>query len=124
MIMEKGKIVIIVGHLVPEIKLKYDAIIVIRANLKELIERMEERKYGREKVKENIVSESIDYCGEKSEIVCKNVYEVESKHEKEQAIEYIKSISDGRPNKHPEKRSISKLDELFDLVNEDNKYGL
>jgi broad-specificity NMP kinase len=60
-----------VGHLVPEIKIKYDMIIVLRIGLKLLVERLEERGYQKEKIRENIVSESIDYCGIKSMEHCR-----------------------------------------------------
>ncbi len=119
----KNRCAIIVGHLVPEIKLKYDMIIVVRANLRELIKRMERRSYEREKLKENIVSESIDYCGVKSAELCEETYEVEHEKEKKEMLKYIRERSNGISENKPEVREISKMDELLDLVTDGNKYG-
>ena len=118
-----NKNLIIVGHLVPEIKLKYGVIIVVRANLKELIARMEERKYQKEKIKENIVSESIDYCGIKSTEMCTETYEVETEKEKKKILTYLKERSEGKSPEKPESEEISKMNELLELVAEGNTYG-
>ena len=119
----KKKNIIVVGHLVPEIRLKYDIIVVVRANLKELIKRMEGRKYQKEKIRENIVSESIDYCGVKSGEICTETYEVEGEKEKREILKYIKERDSGKSACRPESKEISKMDELLELVTDGNKYG-
>lgn len=115
---------IVVGHLLPEIKLKQDLTIVLRLSLKELIKRLEERNYEKEKIKENIVSESVDYCGTKAKETGNKTYEIETDAEKKEMIDYIVSKAAGNPNKEPEMKDISRFDELLELVTTDNKYGL
>jgi len=114
---------IVVGHLVPEIKLRYDMIVVVRANLKELIKRMEKRNYQKEKIRENIVSESIDYCGVKSMEGCTETYEVESEKERKEILNYIKERDNGKSANKPEAKEISKMSELLELVTDGNTYG-
>lgn len=117
--------VIVVGHLVPEMEMKPDMIIVIRVGLKELVKRLEERKYQIGKIRENIVSESIDYCGLKSLEACKETYEIETEEEKKGAIDYIRCRASGKPCNAPKIQEISKFNELLELVAmEGNKYGL
>lgn len=115
--------ILIVGHLVPELELKQDMTIVLRASLKELIKREEERGYPKEKIKENIVSESIDYFGVKSRELTPETYEIETKEQKSEIIDYIKSILAGKSIKQPDKEEISKLNELLELIMEGNTYG-
>ncbi|HII09983.1 TPA: AAA family ATPase [Candidatus Micrarchaeota archaeon] len=125
-IKEKGmsRNIIVVGHLVPEIKLKYDLIVVVRVNLKGLISRMERRNYQKEKIRENLVSESIDYCGVKSSEMCAETYEIENEEERRKVLNYIKERSAGKSANKPEAKEISKMDELLELVTEGNRYGL
>lgn len=120
----KEQNLIIVGHLVPELKLNQDVTVTLRLSLKELIKRLEARNYEKEKIKDNIVSESVDYCGSKAKEMCKETYEIETDAEKKEIIEYIKSKASGTPHKAPAMREISRFDELLDLVTNDNRYGL
>ena len=115
---------IIVGHLIPELKLDQDITVVLRLNLKELIKRLEARNYEKEKIKENIVSESVDYCGIKAKEKCKETYEIETNAEKKEITEYILARALGNPAKAPEMKEISRFDELLELVTTENKYGL
>jgi adenylate kinase len=121
---EKKSNLILVGHLIPDLNLKQDLVVVLRLNLNTLIERLEARDYPKEKVKENLVSESVDYCGVKAKEKCPQTYEIETDAEKEEMIDYIVSIPSGSPKKAPEMKEISKFDELLELVTSDNKYGL
>jgi adenylate kinase len=121
---QKNSNIIIVGHLAPELRIDLDLVIVLRAKLKELIKRLEERGYSIEKVRENLISESIDYCGEKSMDMCREVYEVENEKEKKEILKYIKDRYNNKETSRPEKKEISKLDELLELVTEGNRYGL
>ncbi len=116
--------VILVGHLAPEIDVGQEITIVVRISLKELIRRLEARKYQFEKVRENIVSETIDYCGVKSREKGFETYEVESDSDKEEITEYIKDRLSGKKHTPPDKREISRFEELLELVTNDNKYGL
>src|SRR5260370_42639039 len=107
-----------------ELKIKSDITVVLRINLNELIERLEERNYQKEKVKENIISESTDYCGIKAEESSKAVYEIEEEKDKDEMVKYIASIISGKPKKKPQKKEINKFDEMFELITTGNKYSL
>jgi adenylate kinase len=120
----KDSNIIIVGHLVPELKVNPDIVIVLRIKLKELIKRLERRNYQNEKIRENLVSESINYCGERSREICREVYEVEGEKEEEEILRYIKERYNNKKTTRPEQREISKLDELLEIVTEGNRYGL
>jgi broad-specificity NMP kinase len=120
----KDSHLIIVGHLVPELELGQDITVVLRVSLRDLIKRLEARHYQKEKIGENIISESIDYCGAKSREQCRETYEAENEKQKKEILKYIKERSKGREVDRPEVREISKLDELLELVTDDNKYGL
>ena len=115
---------IIVGHLVAEIKLEQDITIVIRVGLKELVKRLEARNYQKEKIRENIVSESVDYCGIKSRENCKETYEIETKEQKKEMVDYVKGVISGKKAKMPNTEEISKFKELLELIMDGNKYGL
>ena len=105
-------------------KIKYDIIIVLRAGLKQLVERLEAREYQKEKIRENIVSESIDYCGIKSLERCKETYEIETESDQKEMVDYIINRASGSPAKPPEVKEISKFKDLMDLIAEGNKYSL
>lgn len=117
-------VIVLVGHLLCDLRLKYDIAIVVRAKLTELILRMEERSYSKEKVKENLVSESIDYCGAQVAEKAKETYEVEGDEEKALIIDYIKERAAGGTPKPPKLSAINKMDEMLELVYNDNVYGL
>lgn len=57
---------VVEGHLLCEIKIPLDRIIVLRAPLKVLEERLSRRGYPDEKVRANLYSEMLDYCTERS----------------------------------------------------------
>lgn len=61
-LLEKEKKVIIEGHLLCELKLKADYVIVIRVHPEALEARLEARGYSAEKVQDNVFCEGIDYC--------------------------------------------------------------
>lgn len=115
---------IIVGHLVPEIELNQNITVVMRIGLKELVKRQEERKYPKAKIKENIVSESVDYCGMKAREKSEETYEVETTQQKEEITAYIISKLSETKMKPPQKEEISKFNDLLELIMEGNKYGL
>ncbi|MBI5158935.1 adenylate kinase family protein [Candidatus Micrarchaeota archaeon] len=58
--------VIVEGHLACEMKLKVDAVIVLRANPKILEKRLKKRGYAKKKIEENVLAEMLDYCTVKS----------------------------------------------------------
>lgn len=75
----KGKRIVVEGHLACEFSLPADFCVVLRSDPRVLLKRMNGRKYGKEKISENLQSEVLDYCTQLSE---KNyscpVYEIDS----------------------------------------------
>jgi adenylate kinase len=120
---EDAKGIILVGHLLADLNLDYDIAAVVRCNLKTLIERMEGRRYKKEKLKENLVSESIDYCGVQAAQRSKESYEVESEEQKKLLAGYIKERLGEKSPEKPSFPEINKLSELLELVYEGNSYG-
>ncbi|MBI5228158.1 AAA family ATPase [Candidatus Micrarchaeota archaeon] len=57
------------GHLACEIKLPNDLVIVLRTNPATLKKRLAKRKYGKQKLEENILAEVLDYCTQRVEAV-------------------------------------------------------
>jgi adenylate kinase len=119
---EKG--VILVGHLIPDLDVRPDVTVVTRVALAELIKRLEARKYSKEKIKENLVSESIDYCGATAKERFGSTYEVETDSEKDGIIEYIRLLLEGEPPRAPKGDEINKMQEMLDLIYDGNKYCL
>lgn len=115
---------IIVGHLVPDLDIRPDIIVVIRADLDVLISRMQKRGYPKEKIHENLISEVVDYCGANCAEKCPELYEVESDLEKARMLEYLSQISKGKKATPPKRREIDKLEQLLDIVGVENPYGL
>ena len=58
----KEKNIILESHLLCDLKLEADLVIVLRCNPKELEKRLFKRKYSKTKLKENVLSEILDYC--------------------------------------------------------------
>ncbi len=116
--------VILVGHLLADLQLDYDIAIVTRSNLKGLVERLEKRAYPKDKLRENLVSESIDYCGVQVAERSKETYEVESESDKATLSSYIKDMLSGQITEKPKLPAINKLEEMLELVYEGNTYGL
>jgi broad-specificity NMP kinase len=119
-----ARVVIVVGHLVPDLRLNFDIIIVLRTGLMELAGRLKKRAYPKGKIRENLISEATDYCGVLSRESCNSTYEAESDSERRMMISYVHDVSAGIRTKEPKKRWIEKLHELLDLIKEGNEYGL
>lgn len=119
----KRESVIVVGHLVPELEMDPDVVVVIKARLNELIKRLEGRKYTKDKIRENIVSEAIDYCGTVCAERWHNTFEVNGKEQEEEIMDYIIALANGGKPKPPKTRSGQRLDELLELIDDGNKYG-
>lgn len=80
------KDVILVGHLAQELRLPYSMIIVTRAEMGDMYKRLVDRGYNREKIRENMVCEAVDYCGVMARRACRDVYEAEGASEKKAII--------------------------------------
>ena len=119
----KRESVIVVGHLVPELDISPDVVVVIKVKLKELIKRLEARKYTKDKIRENVVSEAIDYCGTTSAERWHNTFEVNSEEQDLEVTNYIIALAGGEKPPLPKVVSSQRLDELLELVDDGNKYG-
>ncbi len=73
---KKKSYVIIEGHLLSDIKLPNAKVIVLRSHLNALEKRLKKRKYSLFKLRENILSEAIDYCGNGAKTNYSEVYEL------------------------------------------------
>ncbi len=82
----------IVGHMVQDLRLKLDICITIRARPRELYTRQKARGYGLSKIKENIISEALDYCGINASRTCKLSFEVETAEEKDRLVKYLAGL--------------------------------
>ncbi len=85
------------GHLLCEMQLPLDIIIVLRTPTKILGKRLEERNYNSAKIKANIYSEAMDYCTEKAirKYDKSKVYEILTDKKIEENLKEIKQILKG-----------------------------
>ncbi len=67
---------ILEGHLLCDIGIDGATAIVVREHLERLRKRMVKRRYATEKIRDNIVAEAIDYCGENARKNYKKVFEI------------------------------------------------
>ncbi len=118
------EVVLVVGHLAPDLDLHQSITVVLRAKLKTLVKRFEKRGYPDGKTRENIVAEATDYCGIVSREKCTSTYEVETAEDKKRIVAYISNVSRHIRAKEPPKDAIERMDELIELIDEGNRYGL
>lgn len=69
---------ILESHLLCEFPLSNSIVFVLRCNPKVLARRMQKRKYLRQKIRENLEVEALDYCTIKSEKNYRKVYDVDT----------------------------------------------
>lgn len=83
--------IIIEGHVVCEMKLSVDKVIVIRVNPEILEMRLESRHYPPEKVMDNVFVEGIDYCKKHAlrNFKKSKVIEVESKRTQKETLDEV-----------------------------------
>ena len=108
--------VIVVGHLVPEMRIRYDVCVVTRSRLSRLMKVFAVRKYDREKAHENLMAEALDYCGLKALDRSKETYEVETADDKRRIIAYIRAKASGKRAAPPAQRRISAMPELLKMI--------
>ncbi len=111
-------LVLVVGHLVPELSAGQRITIVLRLDLKRLIMRLHKRNYPKEKIKENVLAEALDYCGIRVAGKCAEVYEAETDRDRRMLMRYILAVYAGTKHARPKIRSISKMGELLKLISE------
>jgi adenylate kinase len=116
--------VVVVGHLAPELNVKYNAAVVVREKLKVIAERERKRGYPLEKIRDNLIAEATDYCGSLMRGKVTDTYEVETESDKKAITEYFKSLTHGRSTMRPKTIEIDKLKEIIDMVKNGNKYKL
>ncbi|MDE1854891.1 MAG: AAA family ATPase [Candidatus Micrarchaeota archaeon] len=67
--------ILLESHLLCDMRIKGASALVLREHLDVLASRMRARRYPKEKIKSNIVSEATDYCGIRAERNYANVFE-------------------------------------------------
>jgi len=71
---------ILESHLLCEFSLPNSVVFVLRCDPKVLAHRLQKRKYPRQKIRENLEVEALDYCSIKAEKNYKKVYDVDTTH--------------------------------------------
>jgi broad-specificity NMP kinase len=104
---------IVVGHLIPEMGIRYDVCVVTRARLSRLMKVFAIRKYDMEKTIENLLAEALDYCGIRARNKANEVYEVMDDKDRRAVMLYIRRISLGMRATRPKPRPISLMHELL-----------
>lgn len=116
-----GHAVIVEGHLISDIRIRGAYVIVLRAHLKVLLKRLKARKYGIEKIRENIAAEALDYCGTNAANNYQDVYEILPTNKADalkQALRIIKNKPQGA------KKQIQLIYELPEIVKTDRKLAM
>ncbi len=106
----KADFVIIEGHLLCDMKIDNAVAIVLREHLATILKRLRKRRYSRQKIEDNIVSEGIDYCGVRAANHYRKVYEIEGG---EYALGKAVQIAKGRKVKVPEIELLGELNGLL-----------
>ncbi|MGC8496086.1 MAG: adenylate kinase family protein [Candidatus Micrarchaeia archaeon] len=118
---------IVVGHLLPDLKLHIDICITLRYDPLKLAKRLEARNYPMAKIGENLVAECMDYCGEKiaSGKNAKEHFEINSASERQKStvINYTKKRLKGKRAKMPKFEKIDSFRALEKLAKM-GKYGI
>ncbi|MEM0147323.1 MAG: AAA family ATPase [Candidatus Micrarchaeaceae archaeon] len=116
---------IVVGHLLQEMHLPLDMVIVKRINLNTLFLRLKSRGYPKWKISENIIAEGMDYCGEKAAKVYGNTYEIESEKEKKAIIEGIGNMHMGKKiSLNSLRKQKDKTKEMLSFISRNKKLGI
>lgn len=113
----KSGILIFEGHLLCDIKIKGAIAITLREHLETMRKRLVERGYPIEKIRDNLVSEAIDYCGFASQKNYDKSYELMSRT----ALPKILAIAQGRKIRAP---PINLLQELTHIIKRNRKLAL
>ncbi len=103
---------ILVGHLAADLDMHYNICVVTRLSLSKLSTILKKRRYSKEKTRENLFAEALDYCGVEAESRADEIYEVETQRDKRKLMLYIKLRAGGKRAKRPKIAQISKMGEL------------
>ncbi len=77
-VVKKYEDVIIEGHLLCDIKIPLDLLVILRTNPEILLARLEERGYEKKKVDENVLAEALDYCLQNAEDRYENIIQIDT----------------------------------------------
>ncbi len=87
---------ILEGHLLCEMKLRVDALVVLRTSPKILRRRLGKRHYPQEKIDENVLAEALDYCTLKAEANYKKIYEIDTTGSIAKSLSRLEKIARGK----------------------------
>lgn len=90
---------IVESHLACEFKIPADYVVVLRTNPKVLKQRLQQRRYRKKKLEENLMAEMLDYCSQKVDQVYRlEALELDTSREKPEASarRLIKAIKEKR----------------------------
>lgn len=117
---EKQEYLIIEGHLACEIPLPTDFVFVLRCNPCTLEKRLKKRKYSKEKIKENLLAEMLDYCVQVAETHYKGkrIIEIETAgaHTNYIVTKIIRIISEKNAGKNNHISYTNELERFLGLV--------
>ncbi|MCL4364930.1 MAG: AAA family ATPase [Candidatus Marsarchaeota archaeon] len=105
--------VIIEGHLLCDMRIMHAVAVVMREHPAALLKRLKKRKYGRQKIEDNIVSEAIDYCGVNASRNYGTVYEIEAGSS---ALRKVVDIARGKKIKANDIEMLGELNGVLDLL--------
>jgi broad-specificity NMP kinase len=107
-------IVILEGHILCDMKIKYAKAIVLREHLQVIKRRLLKRGYRNGKLNANIISEATDYCGLHARRNYKQVFEMLSS-DRNSISNMIKITKGGKPKE----KKINLLNELEIMIKKD-----
>jgi adenylate kinase len=106
---------VIEGHLACEMELPADFIFILRADPEVLEERISDRGYSKEKTKQNLMAEMLDYCTQRTEkIYHKKSLELDTT--KRSPKECVSAIMDAVKNKKKKLDSVDYSDALSRML--------
>jgi len=116
---DKSATIIFEGHILADLKIKGAKAIVLREHLNTIKSRLLKRGYVTEKVRENIVSEALDYCGAAAYDNYSKTYEIMNG---KGAKREILLIINGTYKKKA--LLINLLEELVGVIKKDRKFAI
>jgi adenylate kinase len=109
---------ILEGHILCDIRIRGAVAIVLREHLDVLIGRLKKRKYSVGKIRDNVISEAVDYCGINAS---RNYYSVLETFQRRSSLPDIMKFVNGRRMRQ---RSIELLDELNDVFRTRREFAI
>ncbi|EET90095.1 MAG: AAA family ATPase [Candidatus Micrarchaeales archaeon] len=125
-------IAVIVGHLAPELRIRAGFAIVKRESLKKLAARLKKRRYAKGKIRENLIAEAFDYCGERMAKFADVTCEVDTSKQFDVVARSIIERMEKRAHKVGSSDAMKKLcsgeikyklDELAEMALSGNEFG-